>query len=798
MLQRPIVWLVAGTVLAVVMFLVGWRAEYLGTEARELTATHSRAVAIGSRVSEIQNILAAFAALMSVRRDIDETGFRSFGEGFEWRRTGVENVGWVPRVQREERKAFEQTHSGAEPFQILGFAGDGKLGPADEAGEYFPLTLVLTTIEGQRIPYGFDLSSEPMRREAIDTALKTGRYTVSPLVAVNNKVAAGDGLRIVALYPVSDTPGLPDPGDSQAIKGFVAAVVNVGAVMESAVADRPEQRQTLALTQRASARDSERLLHVLGGGAQTPSSRPVGTPVSFALDDAISEPVPVAGSQWTLYSQPGEAIAWVTARRATPIPVVVLILSVGIAMFLRQLQRMRLSSKQLRDGELERLRVTDELTGLPNRRYLLTHLSNSAGLPRALLILNIRRFRRVVESMGDHAADQVLRAFADQLCAMVDRTSLVARLGGDEFALVRTGPGASMASMQALAARLRRALHKAIVVDGQTLHLQCAMAGVHAVEDSMSDGETVLARATAAMRRSKALTDHDDVPFDNGGDGIDGRRRMSMETALRSAFDAGGVQVFFQPQVTAQSLTLHGFESLVRWQHDGRWIPPTEFLDVASEADLMGPIYELVLERSLSQAAAWRKQHPQFQGRVAINISAEQFARPRFVADLLRKITQLGAAGTWLELELTEGILVENIGRTQRALQELAEAGIHTALDDFGTGYSSLAYLKDLPVQWIKIDRSFVRGLQSDRGSAAIVRGTLAMARALRVEVIAEGVETVAQFERLKALGCNVMQGYLFSAAVPADATRSFFDGFQLPPEKSALVDADGEALRRI
>jgi diguanylate cyclase (GGDEF)-like protein len=431
-------------------------------------------------------------------------------------------------------------------------------------------------------------------------------------------------------------------------------------------------------------------------------------------------------------------------------------------------------------AHFELMAGTDGLTGLANRRRLAERIEHALavtrrdGAPFALLLVDLDRFRAVNESLGQHDGDRVLAEVAARLQLVVREADLVARLSADQFALLL--PAAEMRGAQATAQRVQEALatpHR----HGTTAFTVTACIGI-ALHPGMDGGvDGMLAAAEAAVREAKEAgraTTRVAAAIAERGDAV-ARRHMALDQAMREALAAGAFRVHYQPQVSMADGTICGAEALIRWRDAERGeVSPAEFIPAAEASGLIVPIGSFVLRQALQQAAAWREQGRAI--RVAVNVSVVQFRQPGFVDEVAAALAAVDLPGDWLEIELTESILLRDAADARQRLEALAQIGVRLSIDDFGTGYSSLGYLKQLPIHKLKIDRSFIRGLPADDRDAGIVRAVVQMADCLGLAVIAEGVETIAQREFLAAAGCDAFQGFLVAPALPAAAFEELHD----------------------
>jgi diguanylate cyclase (GGDEF)-like protein/PAS domain S-box-containing protein len=420
----------------------------------------------------------------------------------------------------------------------------------------------------------------------------------------------------------------------------------------------------------------------------------------------------------------------------------------------------------------------DPLTGLPNRTLLLDRLDHALARARrskrtlALMFLDLDDFKLINDTRGHEVGDQLLVALTPRLTSALRPGDTIARFGGDEFVVLCEDLSDDSHAIR-IATRIADAVGDPVLIGGHE-HVVTVSSGVVLVGDpDTATTSSVLRDADAAMYRAKA-----------GGKGrielFDERmrtrliERIAIESSLRRAVARGGLRLFYQPVMSIARDTVVAMEALLRWEHPHRGLlEPTEFMHVAESTDLILQIGEWVIEEACRQAAAWRAAAPGLEPvRIAVNLSQRQLVRSNIAATVARVLHQTGLEPGLLELELTESMLLEKSEATNRALRELKALGVRLVLDDFGTEESSLGYLKRFRIDALKIDRSFVAGIDrdgEDGEDGAIVCAVLRMAGALDVAVTAEGVETSAQLSRLRTEGCRFAQGYLFSCPVPAD-----------------------------
>jgi diguanylate cyclase (GGDEF)-like protein len=419
----------------------------------------------------------------------------------------------------------------------------------------------------------------------------------------------------------------------------------------------------------------------------------------------------------------------------------------------------------------EKLRVVathDPLTALPNRTLLHERLSHALAKAQhydrhlAVLFVDLDRFKNINDTLGHEAGDLLLQMAAQRMGDCLRGTDTMARQGGDEFVvlmdeLTDAGPAAGVSQ------RILDAMGNPFNVDGQEVHLTASI-GISVFPE---DGRALLKNADIAMycAKEKGRNNYQfySTQFDKHS-----VERLSLEASLHRALDRNEFTLHYQPKVDIATGQISGMEALLRWQHpELGWIQPARFIPLAEESGLIQKIGGWVLKTACAQNRAWQKQGMR-PLRVAVNLSSHQFASDSVLQDVEIALHESGLEAPNLELEITESAAMHNPEQTASILRQLKNLGTHISVDDFGTGYSSLAYLKRLPIDSIKVDRSFVEDLPEDLESVAITTAVINMAHVLRLRVVAEGVESAAQLRFLHGEGCDEMQGYLFSEARPA------------------------------
>ncbi len=425
------------------------------------------------------------------------------------------------------------------------------------------------------------------------------------------------------------------------------------------------------------------------------------------------------------------------------------------------------------EARISYLATRDPLTELPNRLLFNDRLDQGlinarrASDSLGVLFVDLDRFKNINDSLGHHVGDLLLKEIAQRMAACIRRGDTLARLGGDEFVIALEHLKRAEDAAQ-VASKIVRAVSRTAEVGGHALNTSCSI-GISIYPNDADDGVTLMKNADTAMYYAKEKG-RNNFQFFSPDMNVRAVERHKLEVSLRRALEHGDFVLLYQPQVSVKTAKVIGAEALIRWREPERGlIAPSGFIGVAEESGLIEPIGRWVMMEACSQARRWQERGlPEV--RVAVNISARQLLDPKeFLSYVNRVLDETGLEPQLLELEMTESLLLANVEENAAVLRKLGKLGVRIAVDDFGTGYSSLAYLKQLPIDSLKIDRTFVRDIETDPEDAAIIKAIIAMAHGLKLKVTAEGVESRGQLEALRKLGCDEYQGYLLSKPVAAN-----------------------------
>ena len=447
--------------------------------------------------------------------------------------------------------------------------------------------------------------------------------------------------------------------------------------------------------------------------------------------------------------------------------------------------------RKLSDRHLRYLSHHDKLTGLANRELFKDRLAQAvaraerSGNLVALLFLDLDRFKSINDMLGHLVADKLLVAVAERLKTCVRNVDTIARLGGDEFTIVLEDV-ATPFDAELVCRKVVGALEDPLEIEGQEIYATASI-GVTFFPTDATEVTGLIRNADVAMYRAKedGRNKYHLFTADLNARAVE---RLSIETALRHALDREELFLCYQPKVNLQTGRVLGVEALVRWQHPHRGIvSPDEFVPVAEETGLIVPVGEWVLRQACEDALRWSRSGVE-DVNVAVNLSARQFRQGDLLKTVDNIFCELSFDPNRLELEITESLLMDDTEASEVALYDLKAFGLSIYLDDFGTGYSSLAYLKKFPIDGLKIDRSFIRDIPGDVDDEAITRAIVALSQALRLKVVAEGVETRAQLDFLNLEGCDEVQGYLFSKPLTYDRLVEWIRARNVDVLESALA----------
>lgn len=612
----------------------------------------------------------------------------------------------------------------------------------------------LEPLDGNRSAIGFNVAFSEARRTALENAVTEGVMDTTGIIELEQ---GGTGLVIYA--PI---------GAGEDNRGFIAGVFRMESLATLLLTDRVRQQFHVDIVENG--RPAYRL---------SPDA-----PVRSQYSHTVT--IPLANVTWELTLTPTthwldqhqSSLPWVTFVTLLVMGLLMSLLGLLVQLVLKRNQDLlktrhtleqEIHQREVIQQDLARLESTDPLTGLANRRFFMEDLAHTLMLAErqqhqlALLMIDLDRFQMLNDSLGHQFGDELLVKVAGRLNALSDELVMVAYSGGDEF-MVCQQHVEEIDDVIHLLGQIQKCFAEPFAIQGQTHHITATM-GIALYPQSGLDGDVLLRNADIALHRAKE-NGRNGYQFYTEGMLDRELRRLELDKDLNKALAQDEFELHLQPQLDLTSGRVNSAEALIRWRHPDRgMIPPFEFIPLAEENGRITDIGRWVVDAACRQLAQWRNG-PLSHLRIAINLSGRELDEDDLVDTIQRALNHHEVPASRLEVELTEEIFIQNIEHNRNQLIRLHELGVHLAIDDFGVGYSSLAYLRDFPVDLLKIDRSFITNVTERRDDATIARAVINLAHNLGVRVVAEGVETDAQLQFLRDNHCDLAQGYLISRPI--------------------------------
>lgn len=611
---------------------------------------------------------------------------------------------------------------------------------------------------------GYNVAFDTERRQALERAALSGHYDVSGVIPLYQ-----GGKGIVAYAPV---------GKGADNNGFIAAVFQVDMLLQTLLDSRALELFEIDIYE--------------DGQLEYQLSQPL--PISSAFSSHIRLDLPTM--DWSLNLRPSHT--WVQHQRSewpwlilTSLLLLGLLISFTVRLVQTILRRnhvllktryqldREIAQRSAIQQDLERLESTDRLTGLANRRFFMDDLAYRllmAGRQSrqvALIMLDLDRFKMLNDSLGHQVGDEILRKVAERLSNLADERILVAYAGGDEF-LICQQQVTAVDDIVHLIGRIQRIFVKPFCMQGDQHQITATM-GIAIYPQSGVTAESLLRNSDIALYRAKQRS-RNSYQFYTEGMQEQEVLRLELEKDLGLAISNNEFVLYYQPQLNLQSNRITNVEALIRWQHPRRGLlGPAEFIPLAEESGRITDIGRWVVKAACDQLSRWRGT-PYQNLQIAVNLSGRELDSPDLLDSIQSALTATNVAPQQLEIELTEEVFVRNIRHNLDQLKHLRQIGVRLAVDDFGVGYSSLSYLKNFPIDLLKIDRSFITRVTERQDDATITVAVIKLAHNLGIQVVAEGVETTSQLSFLRQHGCNMAQGYLISRPIPAGQLEQWLE----------------------
>ncbi len=753
--------------------------------------------AVSRRMRTYESVLRGTLSLFRVKGDVSRNEWITYTSSLQITQSfpGIQAIGYAQRIAPADRDAFERD------VRAEGFP-DFRITPETPRAEYTSIKYISPMDERNLRAFGYDMWSEATRRAAMSRALDSGKIMLSGRVTLLQETGK-DVQPGVLMYLPFYGAGLLQPKTIDArrreAKGFVYAAYRMNDLLRGIL---DQEMNDVYLTISAVAPDGTEVRLFETQDAHEKSQDQEPTPLIGMQE------ISMYGQVWRLkfVGLHGFFPTHVVQSPATIVlicglTITTLLMLLSFAMMTTRKRAELMADSMTRDLDLrardlalavtdlnaeitrrkameeaqkqleEKLRhqaTTDYLTGLCNRAVFNDALKiqeahrTLVDVTCGVLLIDLDRFKTVNDSLGHFTGDKILCVVAERLRKVFREPHLLVRQGGDEFAVLLRGEVTLQLATE-LSEACIEALAENIDVNGKSVKCSCSI-GVALHQGNTCDSSRLLSQADMALYQAKAAGRGCYKIFDAE---LETRmqEKIQLEFALHGAVKNGELELFYQPKIHSQTGAVDGFEGLLRWRHPKLGlVPPDRFIPIAEESTLINEISDIVVEKACAQLALWKAEGRRLP--IAVNLSPRQFRQRDLVDRLRAALKRHDVEPQLLEIEITENILITDFAEADEQLGKLRELGLRIAIDDFGTGYSSLAYLHRLDVDVLKIDRSFVSSLDT-RHSRSIVESILGLARNLRIEVVAEGVETIDQARFLRAHGCGSMQGYLFSPALP-------------------------------
>jgi diguanylate cyclase (GGDEF)-like protein len=750
-------------------------------------------------------VLRVVRAYFESARDEGPDAFDKFASQTTASYRSLRSLEWAPRVRDPDRLAFEarlRTLSRSSTGIVMGSPGT-RLTRVPYQSEYYPIQYICSW--NRDAPFaGYDVTASPATAAAVKRAITTGEPSSTGKLKLWEKT--GDGYGVTTFLAVYDAP---DQGKSpewreQHCRGVVISTLQTGELLAAALRNFSE-RSIRTYVFDFSAAGPRQLLYVHPSSPMALASDATYSPESLLQEKLVyAQQLPAGGREWQIICVGSES----TATGPNWQPVVFLLCALAVtaaaALYLHMISRYtrylattnvdllnQVQDRQRAQDELAYQAFHDPLTGLPNRRQFGQCFNEAIEQAKqtqeslALFYVDLDGFKLINDTLGHAVGDSVLKTVAERFTQSVGKGDVVARTGGDEFNILLVEAGSGNLADR-IAQGLLDALNKPFEVGGRVLTVSASI-GISLYPAHGEDFQELSHCSDAAMYFAKKRGKNRYHRYTKEL-AVNTRKGMELALSLRGAIERNELSLFFQPILGMGVEATLRFEALLRWKHPQLGLlGPGHFLSIAEETGLTAPIGRWVLHEACRQAATWQKMGHRQIG-VSVNISGLHFARPEFMDSVDSALAESRLHHSLLEIEMSEAALVAEIEESLTRLGVLRRKGVSVAVDDFGTGVSSLTYLENLPVDALKIDRSFLPRSESNFRRSSLLRSLIALGRSLNLRVVVGGIEVARQFELVRGMGPNEVQGFLFSKPLSSASVQDFIENWN---QKQGAADID-------
>ena len=769
----PLYAILFGVLVSVLLIVLSIKAVLIEEEEQFLLeAEHVLSISL-YRLNSANELMHSLSTFYNASTNVDSDDFRIFANTFLNRHEFLTSLFYMPKIHHQQRYDFIKKTRDIGYFTYnINTWEENLFTKTKDNKHYFPILYNEPHTPGLIKHMGLDVYSIPILKDAADKAIEladtVATLPVEVLYGTNHYVL------FRPLYIGKDN--IPDNAESRAllVSGLLGASINIERLVKD-ISNSDHLDISLNLSSPNQGTANINLAHV----HEHKNISDKGWVLKWF---STTQKINLGSYQYNLTTR--KPIHFHDAEKAFVVYALFIGISITVLLYYfahsitsksafleRQHEEIKTIVEE-RTKELHHIAHHDALTELPNRVMFMDRLEHSIVRAQrqnkkvAILFLDLDRFKVINDSLGHHVGDELLCEVARRLLLCTRETDTVARLSGDEFVVILEDMN-STDYVTIITRNIIDSLAKSINIQKNELFITTSI-GIALYPYDATDTDTLLRYADTAMYKAKE-SGRNDYKYYSDKMGDKAANRLSMEMHLRNALERNEFIIYYQPKIEVSTGKLSGAEALIRWNHPERgMVSPLDFIPLLEETGLIIPVSDWVLKEACTKAKQWQQLgHDNFQ--IAVNLSVTQLSDMDFVYKLQSLLKELHFDAHYLELELTESMLMENIDSSIQVLNSVSQLGVSIAIDDFGTGYSSLHYLKALPLNTLKIDRTFIMDITENQGDLTIVSTIIAMAQSMKLEVVAEGIETIEQGKILKNLRCDYLQGYLISKPLHAD-----------------------------